>query len=373
MRVLVVDDSAFMRHSVSRVLGAQPDFEVVGKAADGIEAIEMIRRLRPDVVTLDVEMPRMDGLKALEVVMREMPLPVVMLSSMTEAGAPATIKALELGAVDFVTKPAPPAVGVGSVEEPLLRAVRAAARARIRPARRPTAHGSTMVASAALVDGVLGSPSRSRKPDAPLPARRADRVLAIGCSTGGPKALMELVPKLPANLPASVLIVQHMPAGFTRSLAERLNEASALHVKEAAHGDIAGQGLVLLAPGGQHMELDTRGRVLLTDAQPVHGVRPSVDVLFRTLPAVFGHRCVAAVLTGMGSDGADGAALLHEAGGQIVIEDESTCVVYGMPRAVAERGLADKMAPIQKIAAAVTDLILAQTEAKNCNSETDAA
>jgi two-component system chemotaxis response regulator CheB len=286
-----------------------------------------------------------------------------MLSSLTEVGAPATIKALELGAVDFVTKPAPPAVGVGAVEAQLLGAVRAAAHAQPRTSQRAAGNGA-----GAATGGALGHGARPKKPSPPVPGCRADRVLAIGCSTGGPRALMELVPKLPANLPAAVLIVQHMPAGFTRSLAARLDGASALHVKEAAHGDIAGAGLVLLAPGGRHMELDVQGRVVLTDDPPVHGVRPSVDVLFRTLPAVFGSRCVAAVLTGMGSDGADGAALLRAAGGRIVVEDESTCVVYGMPRAVAERGLADTAVPIQRIASVVTDLVLAQSEVRNGRS-----
>lgn len=338
-RVLIVDDSAFMRHSISRALRAQPDFEVVGVAQDGIEGLELVRRLKPDVITLDIEMPRMDGLKTLELIMREAPVPVVMLSSLTTAGAPATIRALELGAVDFVAKPAPPAVGVGVVEETLLHALRAAAKAQVNAARpRPAITGG--------------------KRPLVTPNRVADRVVAIGTSTGGPRALLEVIPHLPANLPAAVLIVQHMPAGFTRSLAERLDQASGLPVKEAQQGDIAAQGQVLLAPGGWHMTLDKAGSVLLTDAPPVHGVRPSVDVLFESLPAVFGRRCVAAVLTGMGSDGADGAATLHAAGARIIAEDASTAVVYGMPRAVAERGVADRQAPLSEVAAAITDLVL---------------
>jgi two-component system chemotaxis response regulator CheB len=241
-------------------------------------------------------------------------------------------------------------VGVATVEAHLLRTVRTAAQARLRTGRRLTRGGPAVAA--------LPYASKPSTPAGLLAARRADRVLAIGCSTGGPKALMEVLPRLPANLPAAVLVVQHMPAGFTRSLAERLNDASALTVKEAEDGDTPVAGLVLLAPGGRHMALDAGGRVVLRDDPPVHGVRPSVDVLFNTLPAIFGRRCVAAVLTGMGSDGADGAAAIKAAGGRVAIEDESTCVVYGMPRAVAERGLADRSAPLDGIAASVTDLVL---------------
>lgn len=310
-RVLVVDDSAFIRHIVSRTLNAQPDIEVAGMASDGIEAIEQARRLKPDVITLDVEMPRMDGLRALEILMRELPVPVVMLSSLTKEGAPATIRALELGAVDFVTKPATRATGVGGIEEQLLLAVRAAAHARIRPFRAlPVARPGTA--------GAVAKPPLAQ--GRPL-TRVADRVLAIGCSTGGPRALMEVIPHLPGDLPAAVLVVQHMPAGFTKSLAERLDQASALTVKEAEEGDVPAPGLVLLAPGGRHMALDSRGRVALNDQPPVHGVRLAVDILFASLPPVFGRRIVAAVLTGMGSDGAEGAVQLQAAGGRVLVED----------------------------------------------------
>ncbi len=342
-RVLVVDDSAFMRHAIRRVLEAQPDLEVVGVASDGIEALEQVRRLRPDVVTLDVEMPRMDGLQTLAILMRDTPLPVVMLSTLTEAGAPATIRALELGAIDFVTKPSPPAVSLASVEPHLLETVRQAARARVRRAS-PAAPA-------------LDTPRIRLAPTAAT-TRRADRLVAIGCSTGGPKALIDVIPHLPGNLPAGVLVVQHMPAGFTRSLAERLDRASALTVKEAQAGDVPVAGLVLIAPGGWHMTLGADGRVLLNDNPPVHGVRPSVDVLFDSLPALYGRKCVGVVLTGMGSDGADGAEALHKAGAPILVEDASTTVVYGMPRAVAERGVADLQVPLPKIAAAITDLVL---------------
>jgi two-component system chemotaxis response regulator CheB len=273
-----------------------------------------------------------------------------MLSTLTTAGAPATIRALELGAVDFLQKPAPPAAGVSTLEALLAQTVRAAANATV---RRPSA-----LALAAALGTVPAGLRRAKPAPNPGSGTRPERLLAIGCSTGGPRALMEVVPHLPGNLPAAVVIVQHMPAGFTRSLAERLDSASALHVKEAEDGDQAAPGLALLAPGGRHMTLHPDGRVLLTDAAPVHGVRPSVDVLFRTLPAVAGGRCVGVILTGMGSDGADGAAAIRESGGRIVAEDASTTVVYGMPRAVAERGLAHALAPLPKIAGIVTDMVL---------------
>jgi two-component system chemotaxis response regulator CheB len=243
---------------------------------------------------------------------------------------------------------------VGLSEEQLAQVVRTAARARVHPR-------SPLVAQVAA-KVTRGAPASRPARPVPTPLRRStvlpERVLAIGCSTGGPRALTEVIPHLPANLPAAVLIVQHMPAGFTRSLAERLNQTSPLHVKEAEEGDLPAAGSVLVAPGGRHMRLEPNGRVALSDAPPVHGVRPSVDVLFESLPAVFGRRIVAAVLTGMGSDGADGAACLRAAGGQIVVEDQTTAVVYGMPRAVAERGLAHRELPLREVAGALTDLVL---------------
>jgi two-component system, chemotaxis family, protein-glutamate methylesterase/glutaminase len=348
IRVLVVDDSAFMRHSVSRALDAQPDIEVVGNAHDGQEALDLVRTLRPDVLTMDVEMPRLDGLQALAALMKDHPVPVVMLSSLTSEGAPATIRALELGAVDFIAKPGLPAVGLGTVRDRLVVAIRTAATAKIRRVPPPSARPLARVAPRPPVTDA-----------APAARQRADRVVAIGCSTGGPRALIEVVPRLPGNLPAAVLIVQHMPAGFTKSLAERLDHASALTVKEAEEGDVPARGLALLAPGGRHMTLDAQGRVRLLDSPPVHGVRPAVDLLFRSLPPVFGRRCVAAILTGMGSDGADGAAVLRAAGARIITEDASTTVVYGMPRAVVERGLSHRQAPLPDVAMAIVDLLLA--------------
>jgi two-component system chemotaxis response regulator CheB len=366
-RVLVVDDSAFMRHCIGRALSAQPDLEVVGTASDGIEALELVRRLQPDVVTLDVEMPRLDGLRTLEILMRDMPRPVVMLSSLTEAGAPATIRALELGAVDFVTKPAPPAVGVRQVEPRLVAAVRAAAQARVpgtpaptpgRPSPPPPLPRAGERWPKAGVRASEGRVAEGRREGSPGSAHaRADQAVAIGCSTGGPRALLEVIPRLPADLPAAVLVVQHMPAGFTRSLAERLDQVSALPVKEAQQGDLAVPGLVLLAPGGRHMVVDPGGRVRLTDEPPVHGVRPSVDVLLRSLPPVFGERCVAVILTGMGCDGTDGAAGVRAAGGRVLAEDASTATVYGMPRAVAERGLAHRQAPLPAMADAIQEVL----------------
>lgn len=356
-RVLVVDDSAFMRHCVSRALNAQPDMEVVGTATDGIEALELVRRLRPDVVTLDVEMPRLDGLRTLEILMREMPLPVVMLSSLTETGAPATIRALELGAVDFVTKPAPPAVGIRQVEPRLVAAVRAAAQARVPGTPAPVRSAACRMGRAAMAP----APSARGTEHSALGGEghsRADQAVAIGCSTGGPRALLEVIPRLPPDLPATVLVVQHMPAGFTHSLAERLDHVSTLPVKEAQHGDLAIPGLVLLAPGGRHMELDSTGRVRLTDGPPVHGVRPSVDVLLSSLPPLFGERCVAVILTGMGCDGAAGAARVRAAGGRVLVEDPATATVYGMPRAVAERGLAHRQAPLPAMADAIQEALL---------------
>ncbi len=339
IRVLVVDDSAFMRFTISKHLNDAAGMQVVASAHDGEEALAMIARHQPDVVTLDVEMPRMDGLTTLRQIMATAPRPVVMLSSLTAEGARETVQALTLGAVDFVTKPASRANVAGVMEEVIAK-VRAAARVKVGRLARPVA-----------IPADAPVPPQTEKPVREL--RNTDRVVFIGSSTGGPRALHTVMQGLAANLPAAVVIVQHMPVGFTRSLAERLDGVSGFHVREARPGDTLQVGLALLAPGGFHLQFDGEARATLNQNPPVQGVRPAIDVTLTSMVPHYKSRLVTAILTGMGHDGTQGATLVHQAGGHVIAEDESTCVVWGMPRSVAEAGVADVIAPLTDVARAI--------------------
>lgn len=343
IRVLIVDDSAFMRKIIGDLLSSDSGIAVVGTARDGIDAVEKCKLLRPDVVTLDVEMPRLDGLACLERLMHECPTPVVMVSSLTQEGATTTVQALALGAVDFVPKPSGSiSLDMAKVRDELTAKVRVAARANLRRARLSTAP--------AVAGGSYGGRAGGRDS-----GRR--RVVCIGCSTGGPRALHEVVPRLPADLGAPVLIVQHMPPGFTRSLAQRLDELSALRVREASEGDHFGPGDVLIAPGGSHMTVARGDTIALNQDPPLHGVRPAIDITLHSIVQHYGGDAVGVILTGMGFDGARAMAELHRAGGWTIAEHQSTCVVYGMPRAVVELGVADVVAPIHEIAERIVEAV----------------
>jgi two-component system chemotaxis response regulator CheB len=343
IRVLVVDDSAFMRFTITRYLNEAGDIQVVGAARDGVEALELLPTLKPDIITLDVEMPRMDGLSTLKEIMAEHPLPVIMLSSLTAEGALETIQALTLGAVDFVTKPSNKA-NVSAVMEDVIQKIRRAAKAKVWAVPR--------------LKKVLPEPVTARRADKmtrQLSSR--DRIVIIGSSTGGPRALNTVLPELPADLPASVLVIQHMPVGFTRSLADRLDTLCPLRVKEAAPGDKLEVGRILIAPGGFHMVLNERGEIALNQDPTVHGVRPAIDVTMSSVARKFGSSIVGVILTGMGNDGTNGTGLIHSAGGWVIAEDESTCVVWGMPRSVAEAGFADEIIPLPSVASAITQAV----------------
>ncbi len=332
--VLVVDDSAFMRFAITQQLNEDPELQVIGAASDGREALRLIPVLQPDVVTLDVEMPRLDGLSTLRELMKTAPRPVIMFSSLTKEGAAETIQALMLGAVDFIPKPAN-RLDIRAAMSEMSAKIKTAARARVKP----------VLARVTPVVAQTDKAVHSYQKTTPL--------ILIGASTGGPGALNEIIPALPANLPSPVVIVQHMPAGFTRSLAERLNSLSPLKVKEAEPGDPLLVGQALLAPGGFHMTFDEHERVELNQKPAVHGVRPAVDVTLNSLLQRFGKHLLAVILTGMGSDGTLGATLLHNAGGRVIAEHESTCVVWGMPRSVVEAGAADVIVPRPQIARAI--------------------
>lgn len=341
IRVLVVDDSAFMRRVIGEAIASQPDMELVGTAINGLDALLKVERMQPDVLTLDIEMPEMDGLTALRHLMARYPRPVVMLSSVTHAGAAATIRALTIGAVDFVGKPSGSiSLDFQRVRDELLTKIRVAARARVSSERPAQAPRPVPVA-------VHRAPGRPE----------FERLVVIGSSTGGPRALGTLVAGLPDDNRTAYLIVQHMPAGFTKSLADRLDTLSALSVREAAAGDHLAAGTALVAPGDHHLRVTTGGRIELDQSQRVHGVRPSVDVTLESVATHFAAQSTTAILTGMGCDGADGAAAIHQGGGYVLAEDESTCVVWGMPRAVVERGVVDRVVPLDGMSNAIVEAL----------------
>lgn len=340
IRVLVVDDSLFMRRMITDILSADPDIEVVGSARNGQEGLELTRQLQPDVITLDVEMPVMDGVTMLERLMTEQPTAVVMVSSLTKEGAEVTLRSLELGAVDFVTKPSGSiSLDLYKVSSQIVEKVKAAARVprfRLR----------------ALAQSVpVPPPAKVSPPSGTVPPPKV--LVVVGCSTGGPRALTTLLGSLPPDFSAPMLIVQHMPEGFTRSLADRLDRLSPVRVCEAAAGDRLQPGVAYLAPGGHHLKLGAGSRLQLSQEPPVHGVRPAVDVTLLSVAQHFSGSVVVAILTGMGSDGAMGTRALHAKGARVLVEDESTCVVFGMPRAVIQAGCADRVVPLDRLAHAL--------------------
>ncbi|AKU94043.1 Chemotaxis response regulator protein-glutamate methylesterase CheB [Labilithrix luteola] len=345
LRVLVVDDSALMRQLITTVLSSDPEIEVVGSAPDPIAARAKLGTLNPDVITLDVEMPKMDGLAFLEQLMQTRPTPVVMVSSLTERGCEITLRALELGAVDFVTKPKIDMTrGTIGLASELVTKVKNAGRARVRPvARRPAA---TRPGGAPLAP----SPAIGSK------FRTTERIVVIGSSTGGTEALREILTALPPDAPP-IVIVQHMPPVFTRQFAQRLDGLCRVRVKEAVGGEALVQGHVLIAPGGdKHLEIVRSGAsygVQLLDAPPVGHHRPSVDILFDSCARAAGPNATGVILTGMGGDGARGMLAMRRAGATTLAEDESTCVVFGMPKEAIACGAVDHVVPLDRMAAAL--------------------
>jgi len=342
-RVLIIDDSALIRSLLTEIIGKQPDLEVIGTAPDPLVAREMIRAMNPDVLTLDVEMPRMDGLDFLEKLMRLRPTPVVMVSTLTERGAEVTMRALELGAIDFVAKPK---LGISSGMKELAAEIcdkiRVAAQAKLH--RHVTAR--TVAATAA-------PPATA---DKVAPARYSrmstEKIIAIGASTGGTEAIREVLVRLPPDCPG-VLITQHMPAGFTRSFASRMNSLSRIAVSEASDGERVLPGHAYIAPGDRHMRLAKSGSnyiIALDDTEPVNRHRPSVDVLFRSVAAVAGRNALGVMLTGMGRDGATAMLEMRNAGSFNIAQDEASCVVFGMPREAIAAGAVDEILPVTAIA-----------------------
>lgn len=336
VRVLVVDDSALMRKLIPNILARDPMIDVVGTAMDGAFALKKIEELRPDVVTLDLEMPRMDGMETLRLIMRRAPLPVIMVSTHSKEGAYATFKALALGAIDFVAKPKEASSGhLDSIATQLIEKIKVAKRA---------------------VGSRIGTPAIT-EPTQPVKkntrvASPPHRIIAIGVSTGGPNALQFVLSQIPAEFTGSLLIVQHMPEGFTEMFARRLDECCELEVQEAKSGDLLLAGRALICPGNRHMMVRRMPRgdmVVLSDSAPVNGHRPSVDVLFHSVSQEFGPMSVGVLMTGMGEDGAEGLGAIKTAGGMTIAQSEDTCVVPGMPRAAILKGYANRIVPLDTI------------------------
>lgn len=358
IRVLVVDDSALMRAMLSEIINAASDLKVIGTAVDAAQAADAIRALRPDVLTLDVEMPGVNGLDFLERLMRERPLPVVMISSHTERGSETTLRALELGAVDFITKPRNSIFGGMSTygEE---------VREKIRGARGAHPHVPPRANLAASATAVASSPpARLGRLD---PRVLREKIVFIGASTGGTEAIRDVLVRFPAEMPP-ILIVQHMPEMFTGSFARRLDNLSALHVKEAEHGEPVKPGVAYLAPGHSHLMLK-RGpggfACELSKADPVNRHRPSVDVLFHSAARVAGAQAIGVILTGMGKDGAQGMLAMRQAGAWNIAQDQASSVVWGMPREATMNGAVQDTAPLQDIAAQVLNRLRAPERSTN--------
>lgn len=340
IRVLVVDDSAFMRRVISDIINTQPGMEVVGKAHDGADAMEKIRELHPDVVTMDIEMPNMDGLTAVKKIMEINPLPIIMLSSLTRNGAEQTMKALNLGAVDFIAKPSSNlAVDIDIIKGDIVRKIIVAAGTKKK------------LKNSYIIENIVHS-EKSTVNKVVNRTGNLNKLVLIGTSTGGPKALHQVIPKFPADLDAAILVVQHMPPGFTRSLAERLDSLSNLKVKEAEHMEPVLTGCVYIAPGDYHLTLIGNRKDLLinlTRTRPRGGHRPSVDEMFFSAAGQFWSQMVCVIMTGMGHDGSAALSGLREKGARIIAEDQSTCIVYGMPKTAVETGMVESVVPLEKI------------------------
>ena len=337
IRVLVVDDSALMRKLIPAILARESSIEVVGTAMDGAFALKKIEELQPDVVTLDLDMPRMDGMETLRLIMRRAPLPVILFSTHSKEGGYATLKALALGAVDFLAKPKDAAAGhLEQIADQLVAKIKVAKRA-----------AGRKLPAAVIED----KPAPKKGTRASLPPRR---IIAIGISTGGPNALQFVLSQIPADFQSTIIVVQHMPEGFTEMFAKRLDECCAMEIQEARSGDLLLAGRVLICPGNRHIMVRRMPRgdmAVLSDGPPVNGHRPSADVLFHSVSQEFGLTAVGVLMTGMGDDGAEGLGAIKAAGGMTIAQSEDTCVVSGMPHAAIIKGYANRIIPLDGVAA----------------------
>lgn len=357
VKVLVVDDSGFFRRRVSEILSADSNIQVVGTATNGKEAIDQALALKPDVITMDYEMPMMDGITAVRHIMQRCPTPVLMFSSLTHEGARVTLDALDAGAVDFLPKNFEDiSRNPEKVKQLLCEKILSISRSNRRvsaysaPAPAPVAAPAPTPAPSSVSSYGSSAPARptplptrapAHAPSSPAPKRKAYKLVAIGTSTGGPVALQRVLTQLPANFPAPIVLIQHMPAAFTKAFAERLDKLCRISVKEAEDGDILRPGLALLAPGGKQMMIDGRGAVKILPGDERLNYKPCVDITFGSAAKSYGDKVLAVVLTGMGADGREGARLLKQGGSSIWAQDEASCVIYGMPMAIVKAELAD--------------------------------
>lgn len=342
IKVLVVDDSFFMRKLISDMLSSDPDIEIIDTAKDGVEAVNKAAKLRPDVVIMDVELPKMDGLTALCNIMSENPMPVVMLTAMDKIEADLAVKSFEYGAVDFVSKPSKPiSLDIGEVRGELISKIKTAAEVDV-------AKMEFGAVKKVLIEKMFVPPPTKKE------------VLVIGGSTGGPHALSEILPKLHRNFPLAVLIVQHMPEGFTKPFAERLSWQGSIELKEAEDGDPVKPGLALLAPAGQHMVVkreDEKVVVRLNRDPLVNSMRPSIDVLMKSVAAIYGDRVIGVLLSGMGKDGAEGMKAIKDRDGRTIVQDEATSVIFGMQKAAMELRCVDSVVPLSGIATRIMEVL----------------
>lgn len=343
IRVLVVDDSALMRKKLSDMINSDQSLEVIGTAKNGDEAVKETILLKPDVITLDLAMPKLGGLEALGYIMSELPTPVVIVSAYSKPGAPETFTALEYGAVDFIPKPSGTvSLNIDDIKYDLLLKIKVAARVDM-----------------TKIKLKLADKNKKKIPPAKTSAK-FNKLVVIGASTGGPRALSELIPQLPAGLPAAVIVVQHMPADFTAAFAARLDMDSKLRVKEAAEGDLLEAGKVLVAPGDYHLELyQKKDKVFVTlnKGPKVCNIRPSINVTMKSAAKLYGDKVIGVLLTGMGEDGVDGLAEIKRVNGTTIAEDKSTAIIYGMPAVAAKRGVADEILPLYGIADRIVKLV----------------
>jgi two-component system chemotaxis response regulator CheB len=362
---IVVDDSAFMRKSLAMMLESDPQIKVIATARDGREGIEKIKEFGPDLVTMDIEMPRMDGLTALGIIMKECPLPVLMVSSLTTDGAKSTLDALNLGAVDFIPKELSfVSLDIVKIKAELVSKVKSIVQSRslqFRLQRIRAASQGIRDSANATKAGPAASPSAPAKPAVPVSiTRRKDlRAVVLGISTGGPFALLQTIPKLPKDFPLGIAVVQHMPPRFTKSMAERLDGLSQVSVKEAEEGDALVPGRVLIAPGGQHLTFNHHGSEVIAriTAEPADTLyRPCADVMMLSALQAFNAPLLGVIMTGMGKDGLEGLRRIKQKGGMVVAQNEETCVVYGMPRAAVDDGIADLVLPLEDIPGALTKI-----------------
>ena len=379
IRVLIVDDSAFMRKVLQSIISADPQLEVVGEARDGREAVSKAEQLKPDVITMDINMPHVDGLQATEMIMSSNPRPILVVSSESREGADVTLKALELGAIDFVAKPSSGIdLDMNSVRDELgrklkmaakVRVVRTAVRSKLQheiatsaPRTEPAAKEAAAAASANSSAGSNYRPAiRAAEMVVPTPPAAKNGkypFIAIGCSTGGPATLMKFVPLFAREFPGPVLIAQHMPGNFTSQFSQQLAESSKIRVKEAEHGEAAEPGTVYISPGSHHMRLTSSGRIALDDGPRIAGYRPCADVLMETVATFAGPMTIGVVLTGMGNDGSRGALAVKSAGGHVIAQDEATSVIFGMPSEAIKTGAVDQVLPIENIYSAIEKRVL---------------